>query len=296
MFYSEENIIDNKIKQTFSSVILGNIKIDNLDYFGINISSDSNKDFAFKIYYKNKYSQELYLKSEKNHLIEFLIKNNLMNFLTVVHDKSHTDCSRYDVGLANQTNGKMELLFSYLKENCSFYKKYEKEILELSKMKATDMEDRDYRSFYFVALLDGGKTLKCHWLNRVYSYDTKILNNEYYINFIENSGVDGFKKILPIAKKIIKNCSADLWMEGIDYTEFGSKKHKIYLHRAEEVYEGLIKTYSDNQELQKKLKIIQEWNNLHQEIYCDGFAIGEDADNNSVINFYFRFKKTEFYK
>lgn len=291
MFHSCNNIIDKKFEKTFPQEILNNLKPDILDYFGINISSDPKKDFAFKIYYKNQFSRELYSKSEKIPLIEFLTENNLMNFLTIVHDENHMDHSRYDIGLHKQTNQKMELLFSYLKENCPFYEKYEKEILELSKMKASQLEDRDYRSFYFVALLDDNKTLKCHWYNPIYSEDTEFFNNEYYINFIENCNVEGLKKILPMAKKAIKNCSAKMWMEGIDYTEFGSKKHKIYLRKPQNPYKGLIKTYSGNEELENKLKIIKEWNDCHEEMCCSGFALGEDLNNNIVINFYFRKKR-----
>ena len=83
MFHSCDNIIDKKFEKTFPQEILNNLKPDILDYFGINISSDPKKDFAFKIYYKNQFSRELYSKSEKIPLIEFLTENNLMNFLTI---------------------------------------------------------------------------------------------------------------------------------------------------------------------------------------------------------------------
>ncbi len=271
--------------------MLKNITPENLDCFGVNISSDPNKDFAFKIYYDHKYSLELYSKVEKNPLLEFLLENKIIKFLTLVVDGKHLDFSRYDAGLLIQPNEKMELVFSYLKDNCSFYSKYEKEILKLSEMKVTNDENMDYASLYFVALLDGGKTLKCHWYNRACLRDIKSFDNEYYFNFIENSGVEGLNKILPTAKKVIQIGSGYIWMEGIDYNEFGSQKHKIYIYGTKKPYETLIETYSGNKALEEKIEIIKEWNELHQELKCVGFALGEDSANNSTINFYYRMPK-----
>lgn len=292
MFFDKRNKIDKKITQIFPEEILKNLDPQKVDYFGINISSDPSKDFSFKIYYLYKYSLELYSKSKKNPFIDFLAKNKLMSFLTFVHDEKATDCSRYDAALYMHPKKKREAVFSYLKENCSFYNKYEKEILELSEMKVFENDDIKHASFWFVALLDDGKALKCHWYNRASLRDVESLNNEYYFNFIENSSVEGLKKILPMAKKAIQNCSGYMYMEGIDYDKFASQKHKIYIYEPENTFNGLIKTYSDNKELCKKLKVLKKWNDLHEELYCAGFAIGEDANNNSVINLYLRFKGT----
>ncbi len=288
MFFDSQNIIDEKIVQTFPKEILENVNSEKLDCFGINISSDLDKDFAFKVYYSHKYSLELYSKAKKIPLIEFLSENKIMKFLTFVFDEKHMDCSRYDIGLARQTNEKMDLLFSYLKENCSFYEKYEKEILELSQMKVSNDEALKYPSLYFAALLDGGKTLKCHWHNRSCLRDIPALDNRYYFDFIENSNVEGLKKILPTAKRAIEIGSGYMWVEGIDYNEFGSQKHKIYIYGTKNTYETLIETYTGNKALEEKLKTIQEWHNIHSEFNCVGFALGEDSNNNSTINLYYR--------
>jgi len=291
---TSKNEIDEKIIKSFPKKILKNLESNNLDYFGINISSNPEKDFAFKLYYKNKYSQKLYSKSKKIPLIEFALENKMTNFIQIVHDKNHIDCSRYNINLTNQTNRNMELLYSFLKENCSFYEKYEKEILELAKMKIINATDKDYCSFFFIALLNyaNESILKCYWYNQVCNCKAEYFNNnEYYIDFIEKCNVDGLKKILPTAKRALKNCVANLWMEGIDYTISGLKKYKIYLREPQKPYEGLIKTYSRNKEIKKKIKIIEKWNNIHKEIYCAGFAIGKDINKHSTINFYFRSNK-----
>ena len=119
----------------------------------------------------------------------------------------------------------------------------------------------------------------------------EAFDNEYYFNFIENSGVEGLNKILPTAKKVIQIGSGYIWVEGIDYNEFGSQKHKIYIYGTKKPYEALIETYSGNKALEEKIEIIKEWNELHQELKCVGFALGEDSANNSTINFYYRIKK-----
>lgn len=288
MFFNSQNIIDEKIVQTFSKEILENVNPEKMDYLGINISSYPEKDFGFKIYYSSKYSRALYLKAKEIPLIEFLLENKAIKFFTYVVDGKTAEYSRYDAGLMVQPNEKMELIFSYLKENCPFYKKYEKEILELSKMKVANAENKDYGSLYFIALLDGGKTLKCHWYNRSCLRDIATLDNKYYFNFIENSSAKGLKRILPIAKKVIEIGFGYMWMEGIDYNEFGAQKHKIYIYGTENTYETLTETYAGNKTLEEKLKTIQEWHNLHPEFCCDGFALGEDSNGNSTINLYYK--------
>lgn len=293
MLFNNSNEIDKKIIQIFPEETLKNLVYENLDYFGINAISDSNKDFEFKIYYKNKYSRKLYLKGDEIPFIEFLRKKKMLNFLTFVENEKHDGILRYDIGLKRHNNENMEALFSYLKENCSFYKKYEDEILELSRMKATKRENMDYRSLDFVTLLNNNQILKCHWFNIACLPNSEPYDNEYYFNYIENSSVEGLKRILPKVKMAIKNCAGNIWMEGIDYNEFASQKHKIYIYGPQNIYDGLIKTYSTNKELAKKIKIINEWADIHKELYCDSFAIGEDANKDPVINFYFKMHKEE---
>lgn len=294
MLLNSKNRIDNKIKKTFSEKIIENVTLDNLDYFGINISSDPKQDFDFKIYYRNKYSRELYsASSTKIPIVDFLLENKLGNFLTIVHDKKHTDCSRYDVGLGTRSNGNMGAVVSYLERNCIFFEKYREEILNLAQMKCYEKENMDYSAFYFVALLNSGgnEILKCHWQNRVYDFETEFFKNEYFLDYLENSNIEGFKPILPLAKKIIKNCNANMFMEGIDYSNDSPSKHKIYLTDSRKPYKGLIGTYKNVPQMQKRITTIKNWNNIHKELYCDCFAIGQDSNKNLTINFYFRCKR-----
>ena len=291
MFFDSDNKLDKKITKIFKKTILKKINIDTLDYLGINITSDSKKDFDFKIYYKNKYSHELYKKDIKNPLIEYLTENKMMNFLTVVHDKNSKNCSRYDIGLTSSNDDNFKKLITYLENNCNFFDKYREEIIEYSKLKTMKTEKNNFSSLYFVAILDDNKTLKLHWQNRVYALQDIFYDNEHYINYIENCNIDGFKKLLPVAKKILKTCKGNLWMQGIDYSEKCSKKHKIYICETTNTYDGLIKAYSNSPEIISKISDIKIWNNEHPEMCCAGFAIGEDSNKNSTINFYYRISK-----
>ncbi len=293
MFLDLRSKIDKKISLFFEKEQIKSIDKNSLDYFGINISSEINKDFEFKIYFNHKKSWEIYTQHEKNPLIDFLFENNFANFLTIVHDKNHKNSSRYDVGLANRETKNMQKIFEFLEKNCSFFNKFKDEIKNLSLMKTIELDDYAFDSFYFLALIKNGndEILKCHWLNKVYSFKTEYNNNEYYLDFIEKSNIEGLKKLLPATKTILKNCNASMWMQGIDYNQNQSQKHKIYINKFDDCYEGLIKTFKDNSKLKKEIKNIRSWNKLHKEFICKGFAYGIDKNNNSTLNFYFRFKK-----
>ena len=108
MFLDLRSKIDKKISLFFEKEQIKSIEKSSLDYFGINISSEINKDFEFKIYFNHKKSWEIYLQHKKNPLIDFLFENNFANFLTVVFDKNHKDSSRYDVGLTPEQKVKFE--------------------------------------------------------------------------------------------------------------------------------------------------------------------------------------------
>ena len=157
-------------------------------------------------------------------------------------------------------------------------------------MKCYEKEGSDYASLYFIAIIKAGNQniLKCHWLNRVFDFDSLYFKNEYYLTFLEKTDITGFKKLLPITRSVLTNCMAHMWMQGIDYSEQSSMKHKIYIHDAHETYDGLFKSYGEYPCIQEKIMQIQEWNNSNSQFNCDGFALGQDSNNNMTINFYFR--------
>ena len=152
--------------------------------------------------------------------------------------------------------------------------------------------DEKYSSLYFLGFKKENneiKVLKCHWINRIRK-GHKIYNNSYHLNFLQRKNISAFIEIIPYVKKALKNCKGKLWMEGIDYNEKTSEKHKIYMLNSIPPYGGLIQTFSDNEELIRKINIIKEWNIVHSEFNCPGFAIGKDVKNNLTLNLYFGYK------
>lgn len=284
------NEIDNKIFSLYKQETLKMLSTDKVDYFGINISSDKKSDYKFKIYYQDEYSRFLYENSKnKNPLLEFLFENDMMRFLTAIHDKNE-DFNLYDAGVGNRTNENMEKFFEYMDKNIKIFTQNKDEILKISKMKSTPKENHDYHSLYFMAYMNN--VLKCHWFNNTRK---NIISNEYYLDFIENLQIKEFCIISNIIKKIISFSGGRLLMEGIDYTENGPQKYKIYIRnsKSNRTVDVLLKVI-DNPILKDKIQKIKEWHNSHKYFYCDGFALCLDKNNIYTINFYFR-NKNVFY-
>ncbi len=292
MLLNMSNEIDKKLSAFFQKEVIENIKLGIIDYLGMNITSEEDSDILFKIYYDDKYSREQYAQYGNIPLINFLYEKDMISFLTMVHDKGNNKCTRFDIGLQCRNNSNMSALFAWLDENVSFWGKYKEEILNMTKMKCSTLEDYDYASLFFLGFVNDKsviKTLKCHWLNKNRE-NHPIFNDDYYIKFINENGVSKLKELLPITCKALKNCGRHLWMEGIDYNKNSSEKHKIYIDYPQNLYDGLLKTFSGNKELENKIKLIREWHDIHPEFYCDGFAIGQNSQDNITLNIYFKLK------
>lgn len=290
------NEIDNKISTTYPEEVIENINFESTDFFGINIDTDAEKDFAFKIYYKNTYSKELYEKNPDSPLLNWLYERDMIRFLTIVHDQNNDKLTRCDIGLKRRNNTNMKELFEWLNNNVSFFKKYKKEIVEFSKMKNTHAEDSEFNSLYFLGYVTDEnyeiKTLKCHWFNRITEGNKDIFCDKHYLEYLQNCDIKEFKELVPYAKTILQNCDTHLWMEGIDYNENYSQKHKIYFQFPQNTYNGLIKTF-ENEILTEKLEKIRTWNEIHKEFSCDGFAIGKTHDGTMTLNLYFQIPEEE---
>jgi len=286
MILNLNNEIDNKIFSLYKHETLKVLSTDKVDYFGINISSEQKSDYKFKIYYQDEYSRFLYKNSKnKNPLLEFLFKNDMISFLTVLHNENN-DFNLYDARVGNRTNENMEKFFEYMDKNIKIFNKNKNEILKISKMKSTSKENHDYYSLYFMAYVNN--ILKCHWFNNTRK---KHESNEYYLDFLNNLKIKEFCILSKVIKKIISVNKGRLLMEGIDYSENGPEKHKIYIRNSKNKrkLDGILRVIS-NPILKEKIKKISDWNNMHKNLYCDGFALCIDKNNIYTINFYFRNK------
>lgn len=288
-----DNLIDKKLTRDFSSEVIESIEIGQLDYLGMNFSSKPESDVDFKIYYAEDYSWNIYEDYKDDSFISFLAEREMIQFFSAVRYKGNEDRPRFDARIERSYNENMLALFSYLEENIEFFHKYKDEILKLSLMKNRDYEGYDYASLYFISMVKVENkidTLKCYWLNKMRE-NHEFFNNEYYLKFIEESGVTGLVDLLPVVKEALKNCGANLCIEGIDYTKDCAKKHKFYIRDGQDILGGLAKTFSEYQNLTDKIKIIQDWMDKHPEFFCDGAAIGKNTENDFVLNLYFKFKK-----
>lgn len=291
-----DNEIDKKLSNLYTKEVLENVKPGVIDYLGMNIFETVDSDVELKIYYDNSFSKEEYEQKYKDPMIDFLYEKDMIRFLEIVYDKDNDECGRFNIGLQNLTNKNVLALFNWLEENVSFFSKYKDEIMKFSTLECSLNDDFKYASFYFIGVVKDNKkikSLKCYWFTRTRE-SHKILNTENHLNFISKSGVKAFQRLIPLTKEAINNCGNRLLMAGIDYNEKSSEKYKLYIDDPTDIYNGLLKTFYDNEELKKKINLISEWHNIHQEFNAEGFAIGCDVNNNLILNFYFKFKEDSY--
>ncbi len=290
-----DNEIDKKLSDLYSKDVLENVKPGVIDYLGMNIFEKSDCDIEFKIYYDDGQSREEYEQKYKDPMIDFLYEKDMVRFLEIVHDKDNNECTRFNIGLQNLSNENVLSLFNWLEDNIKFFHKYKDEIMKLSTLQCSLNDDFKYASFYFIGVVKEEKeikVLKCYWFTRTRE-PHEILNTENHLNFIDkcNPGDGAFKNLISLTKDAIKNCEGRILMAGIDYNEKRSEKHKLYIADPENIYAGLLKTFSDNEKLKKEIELIKEWHNIHQEFNAEGFAVGSDINGNLVLNIYFKFKE-----
>lgn len=264
-----------------------------VDYLGIDISATEDSDPIFKIYYNNMVSRY-----ETHPLINFLEEMNMVRYVTMVRDKKNPSKARYDVGLKHRTNINMFSVFEWLSNNTEMYDQYSDEIIRLSQMKVTDKEGYDYAGLYFLGFISENQdisVLKCHYFNRICDNPDVLHKNiqyadKYYLSYLKDSGICYFANLTVLLQDILRYCGGHLWMTGTDYEEqCGNRKYKIYIKNPKVVYDGLLNVFSSHifANLQKQLLDLKDWNNQHQEFYCEGFAICENENEVISINFYY---------
>lgn len=287
MFLELSNEIDKQISDVFSQDVIDSILPENIDFFGINLKIKT-ADISLKTYYLHDYSLSLYNDKEDDPLIKFLKNKRMLSFFSVLKDSACPNKEIYEIKIRARSNANMLELFSCMDENISFFGKYKEEIIKLSTMKNFVFSGSDYGAFYFFSVVKDNsnvETLKCYWDNNY-----KIETDDYFFNFLQESGVNKLIELIPMAKTLIKNCGGHLALEGINYNKDYSEKHKIYItDQNEDLYAGLIKTFPDNFALHKSLLAIASWQKIHKEFYCAGFSIGTDEKGDYIINFYYKF-------
>lgn len=289
---------EDKLKNKFDDFISRNkedFEEKRVDYLGVNIASDTGGAPVFKIYYNNKSSR-----GRSHPLIDFLESRGMVRYVTMVQDKKDPRRFRVDIGLKNRTNENMQAVYEWLNKHTQMFRKYSEEIKKLSGMKVTDLENHDYAGLYFLGFIAADEEismLKCHYFNRICK-DPDVLHkvtfaDEYYLDFLANAGIREFADLSAVLKKALALCGGHLWMTGADYSASDSRKYKIYIKNPDNLYEGLLETFApgDYEALRRKILDVREWNQQHEEFYCEGFAVCRDEQAVVSINFYFRMKK-----
>ena len=151
-----------KAFQEFKNNKLCHYSKENIDYFGINITSHS-MDNIFKIYLKGIKDRNI-----DHILVKYLNENNMVRYLTEIDDSQENMVTRIDIGIKNRTDENMEKLFQWLRVKYPIFQQYEKEIIKLAEMKITPLPEHNYSSMYFVgstSFLSGKEILKFHYYN-----------------------------------------------------------------------------------------------------------------------------------
>lgn len=292
MILNFSNEIDKKISEKFSDQTIQNMKFGTLGYLGINITSASDNDFNFKLYYDLEHSLALYNKTKHSSIVNDLFEKKLVNSIEIAHEENGKKCSRFNLKANCENNKDAIKLFSFLDTKIDFFKKYHNEIQKLSQMKVSDNENQNYASLISIGFAQENNTtqiLKFYWScehrNKQENFDSS-----YYLSFLQENTHENLNDIIEISKKALINCEAKLWMIGNDYTKEGSLNAKIYIDNALNLYDGLSKTFTNYNKLIEKIKIIETWHKIHPEFYCEGFAIGKNSKNEITLNFYFKLK------
>ncbi len=266
-----------------------------VDYLGVNIFPDEKKQSVFKIYYNDSASR-----TKSHPLIDFLKRRGMIRFLTMVQDRTDPHRLRFDVGLKNRTNENMLEVFKWLSEHTWMFERNSSEIRKLSAMKATELENHDFAALYFLGFISYDEeiaVLKCHFFNRICEdpdvlHKNFIFSDEYYLSFLSNSSIGGFAELSDLLKKALRHCGGHLWMTGADYTVTSSEKYKIYVKNPDNPYTGLMAVFGEEKDrhLCEQIRNLMEWNDLHREYFCEGFAVCLDMEAAVSVNFYFRQK------
>lgn len=292
MDFDANNEIDKQIRNIFPIETLESVSRKNVEYIGINLSSEPNSDFFYKIYYRDMPSKEIYDKNQKNPILEYLYEKDMVKILQAVYDNIHFNFSKFDIGFKNRTDENMVELFSFLEQNVPLFAEHKDEIINLAQMKIKSGLDYKYYAFHFCGFVyeNGENTLfKSYWTNGVAKNSGKY-NKEYYINYLkEKSDIPQFYELAQIINEAIDNCGGYLFMEGIDYTKEGAVSHKIYVIYPESVYDGLLKSIPDKYEyLKSQLLKVEKWNKVHGERFnCAGFALAKDKKNTLNLKLYY---------
>ncbi len=266
---------------------------DNIDLVGIDLTKEQ---ISCKAYIGMKVAeipQELITRLSPNGFLTYLIEKDIVYRLETVNDTRKIWGGRYDIALYNRTNENMCWLFEQIKKEAGFMSEYESMLRDMSSMKTAENPDYKYSAFYHLGVLEKEKrikALKFYFTARyenIPDYHSKnfIYHDEEYLNFWGNCGLENFSILRDMAQDMRVHCGGHTWMAGLDISEKGISKCKIYLKKMDNIYEYL-KTAFDGI-YRDKIEQLEIWNCQNADFTMMGVAIGIDESNIPSLNLYF---------
>ena len=276
-------ILLTELDEKYSSLVKDRRDI---DFIGVNIAP-----FELKVYQRCEADDEITCALQARDML-----HNIESVLSSEHDTYRTD-----IAIKARTDVNMEYLFDVLRGRAEFFAFREAFIRNIAVLKVTDAEGYKFMSLYHIGFAEQHGTItalkfyfRLMWcVNPGTEYEKFEYIDSYFIDSIRRLLAPDYEELLHIAEKIVSQSEKHLWMLGIDLTSSGVEKVKIYIRNtnpSENVYRLLVDVLCESSlmsTLTTELRTIEEWNLRHEELKCEGFALGMTSNHEYSLNLYY---------
>lgn len=276
-------ILLEELDEKYSSLVKSRKDI---DFIGVNIAP-----FELKVYQRCEADDEITCA---------LKARGMLRSVEMVLSSEH-DTHRTDIAIKALNDVNMKYLFDVLRDRAEFFASQEYFIRNIAALKATDAEGYKFMSLYHVGFAEQHGTitaLKFYFrLMRCVNPGTEQEKFEYidsyFIDSIRRLLTPEYEELLHIAEKIVSQSEKHLWMLGIDLTLSGVEKVKIYIRNTnpnENIYRLLVSVLGESlrmSTLTTELRTVEEWNLRHEELKCEGVALGMTSHHDYSLNLYY---------
>lgn len=289
---SKKNEIEYGFEQFMQSIPLL-LEYQDIGIVGIDLDEDN---ISFKAYIgmnPDKLCRDMFLKLSPSGFLERLAEKNMVYRLETVQDTRRNWSRRYDIALDNRKNENMNWLFEQINKKAAFTAEYDALIRHMSSMKIADHPDYQYAALYHVGIQekdDKIQALKFYFTARhqnIPEYHSKNFeyHDEEYLDFWGNCGLYKFSKLKDMAQDMRAYCGGHVWLAGLDISESGIGRCKIYLKKMNNVYEYLKTAFDDI--YHDKIEQLEVWHYKNPQFIFMGLAIGVDKTDMFSLNLYY---------
>ena len=277
--------IFDKLEKEYSRLIRGR---EDIDFIGVNISPPK-----LKVY------QRCEVLDEISHLLKD--RGMLINSENILSSEHIQGIRRTDLAIGARTDKNMEHLFSLLRERIGFFAAHEEAIKKLASLKVTDTEGYKFMSLYHIGLTKhygAITTLKLYLFLRwctdpcIDFWNFEYMDS-YFMNSLKNILAPEYTDLLHMVDDILSDPTKHLWMLGIDVTSSGVEKIKVYIrntNRNRNIYRILAEVLGKDKHvtyLTAGLSEAEEWHTKHEELNCEGVALGMNLHRKYSLNLYY---------